>query len=152
MCSHSAPVRTLGTQFDGDDLLGGPFGVEDREGDAFVKEVAVNAFLKPGQVLGSEFRQGRVEALARLSRTPVGSEHLIIVVRIQVVVCEDASFRCTTLRHTASGLRGLGGGADRDRTGDLLNAIQALSQLSYGPTPGNRKGHGPVKVPQPLSR
>ena len=26
------------------------------------------------------------------------------------------------------------GGADRDRTDDLLNAIQALSQLSYGPT------------------
>ena len=25
------------------------------------------------------------------------------------------------------------GGADRDRTDDLLNAIQALSQLSYGP-------------------
>ena len=25
------------------------------------------------------------------------------------------------------------GGADRDRTGDLLNAIQALSQLSYSP-------------------
>jgi hypothetical protein len=26
-------------------------------------------------------------------------------------------------------------GADRDRTGDLLNAIQALSQLSYSPAP-----------------
>ncbi len=26
------------------------------------------------------------------------------------------------------------GGAGRDRTDDLLNAIQALSQLSYGPT------------------
>ena len=26
------------------------------------------------------------------------------------------------------------GGANRDRTGDLLNAIQALSQLSYSPT------------------
>ena len=25
------------------------------------------------------------------------------------------------------------GGAGRDRTDDLLNAIQALSQLSYGP-------------------
>ena len=25
------------------------------------------------------------------------------------------------------------GGARRDRTADLLNAIQALSQLSYGP-------------------
>ena len=28
------------------------------------------------------------------------------------------------------------GGADRDRTDDLLNAIQALSQLSYSPTCG----------------
>lgn len=26
------------------------------------------------------------------------------------------------------------GGAKRNRTADLLNAIQALSQLSYGPT------------------
>jgi hypothetical protein len=26
------------------------------------------------------------------------------------------------------------GRADRDRTGDLLNAIRALSQLSYSPT------------------
>src|SRR6185295_12677719 len=33
--------------------------------------------------------------------------------------------------------RGLGG-ADRDRTDDLLNAIQALSQLSYSPTRGAR--------------
>ena len=29
------------------------------------------------------------------------------------------------------------GGADRDRTDDLLNAIQALSQLSYSPTKDN---------------
>jgi hypothetical protein len=28
------------------------------------------------------------------------------------------------------------GGADGSRTHDLLNAIQALSQLSYGPTSG----------------
>ena len=28
----------------------------------------------------------------------------------------------------------LSGGADADRTRDLLNAIQALSQLSYSPT------------------
>jgi hypothetical protein len=34
------------------------------------------------------------------------------------------------------GVDGVGGGADRDRTDDLLNAIQALSQLSYGPTTG----------------
>ena len=34
----------------------------------------------------------------------------------------------------------LAGGADRDRTDDLLNAIQALSQLSYGPTRGMQGG------------
>ena len=31
------------------------------------------------------------------------------------------------------------GGAKGNRTPDLLNAIQALSQLSYGP-PGKRRG------------
>jgi hypothetical protein len=31
------------------------------------------------------------------------------------------------------------GGASRDRTGDLYNAIVALSQLSYGPTLEARK-------------
>ena len=31
------------------------------------------------------------------------------------------------------------GGARRDRTADLLHAMQALSQLSYGPTRGARK-------------
>ena len=30
--------------------------------------------------------------------------------------------------------KGVAGGANRDRTDDLLNAIQTLSQLSYGPT------------------
>src|SRR5213082_1782339 len=30
------------------------------------------------------------------------------------------------------------GGARRDRTADLLHAMQALSQLSYGPTQGRR--------------
>ena len=30
------------------------------------------------------------------------------------------------------------GGAERDRTDDLLSAIQALSQLSYSPTSNNR--------------
>src|SRR5690606_9899359 len=35
------------------------------------------------------------------------------------------------------------GGARRDRTADLLNAIQALSQLSYGPEPVGISGYGP---------
>ena len=44
---------------------------------------------------------------------------------------------------------GLGGGGNRDRTGDLLHAMQALSQLSYTPTQGRELYHraaaqGPV--------
>ncbi len=34
----------------------------------------------------------------------------------------------------------LNGGADRDRTDDLLNAIQALSQLSYSPNAISDRG------------
>ena len=38
------------------------------------------------------------------------------------------------------------GGAERDRTVDLLNAIQALSQLSYSPTAVNsRKSNIEIK-------
>jgi hypothetical protein len=33
-------------------------------------------------------------------------------------------------------MQGLSDGASRARTGDLLGAIQALSQLSYSPAPG----------------
>jgi hypothetical protein len=38
------------------------------------------------------------------------------------------------------------GGAKRDRTADLLHAMQALSQLSYGPVPIQGTGlvHGPT--------
>ena len=43
-------------------------------------------------------------------------------------------------------------GASRTRTGDLLGAIQALSQLSYSPVPGQcspARGHGPaVSLPR----
>jgi DMSO/TMAO reductase YedYZ molybdopterin-dependent catalytic subunit len=35
---------------------------------------------------------------------------------------------------------GFGDGASRTRTGDLLGAIQALSQLSYSPAPGQSSG------------
>jgi hypothetical protein len=42
------------------------------------------------------------------------------------------------------------GGAGRDRTGDLLNANQALSQLSYSPCLGTRDlGLGIGKIPNP---
>ena len=38
------------------------------------------------------------------------------------------------VRGTEEGTRENVGGADQDRTDDLLSAIQALSQLSYSPT------------------
>ena len=39
--------------------------------------------------------------------------------------------------------REVSGGANRDRTGDLLLAKQALSQLSYGPWAGMVQGKEP---------
>ncbi len=36
-------------------------------------------------------------------------------------------------RRGDSQIAGQDGGAERDRTADLVNAIHALSQLSYGP-------------------
>jgi hypothetical protein len=45
---------------------------------------------------------------------------------------EDA--KTATFRPPFSGEVTRFGGAERDRTDDLLNAIQALSQLSYSPT------------------
>lgn len=39
------------------------------------------------------------------------------------------------------------GGAKRDRTADLLHAMQALSQLSYGPTPARKAGAVSGSIP-----
>ena len=48
------------------------------------------------------------------------------------------------------------GGAGRDRTGDLLNANQALSQLSYSPFLGSQGGRrrqvSPLALPAPTTR
>ncbi len=49
------------------------------------------------------------------------------------------------------------GGARRDRTADLLHAMQALSQLSYGPKPciGNQRARIPERLgsePDPRRR
>ena len=41
------------------------------------------------------------------------------------------------------------GGADRDRTGDLLLAKQALSQLSYGPGIRSQMSFNPACQPKP---
>src|SRR6202161_1856885 len=45
--------------------------------------------------------------------------------------CDVAAFACGAMRWD-------GGGARRDRTADLLHAMQALSQLGYGPTRSRR--------------
>src|SRR5690606_12515677 len=42
------------------------------------------------------------------------------------------------------------GGANRDRTDDLLNAIQALSQLSYGPFSADTPAAGSEPRPKPV--
>lgn len=55
---------------------------------------------------------------------------------------QDGERRSVDPKRTRSAVRGRKrfGGARRNRTADLLNAIQALSQLSYGPTRDDRLG------------
>ena|GEM_PF-2928346 len=48
-------------------------------------------------------------------------------------------------------LREVTGGARRNRTADLLNAIQALSQLSYDPTAVTKPGLGTRCLAAPLA-
>ena len=48
-----------------------------------------------------------------------------------------------------SGAGGKPGGANRNRTDDLLNAIQALSQLSYGPPERGRDIAAPLRLRNP---
>jgi hypothetical protein len=49
-----------------------------------------------------------------------------------------AAYRTQMVRRAVAHLKV--GGARRDRTDDLVNAIHALSQLSYGPTFGANTG------------
>jgi hypothetical protein len=41
------------------------------------------------------------------------------------------------------------GGASRDRTDDLFHAMEALSQLSYGPTRSRGKLRTPLRIVKP---
>jgi hypothetical protein len=45
----------------------------------------------------------------------------------------DGKRQTVSMASKGLNFKGFSGGADRDRTDDLLNAIQALSQLSYSP-------------------
>ena len=49
----------------------------------------------------------------------------------------EKSFRKQKKALKTNGFQGFDGGDKRDRTADLLNAIQALSQLSYTPIFGS---------------
>jgi hypothetical protein len=57
--------------------------------------------------------------------------------------CEGRAFPLHSGDHAVPGP----GGANRDRTGDLLLAKQALSQLSYGP--GGPGGSGWIRTIDP---
>ena len=65
---------------------------------------------------------GEMQVVAPLARSEIGNNVSDLLVCL--LVCHWAACHCA-------------GGANRSRTGDLLNAIQALSQLSYGPTRGS---------------
>src|SRR5665213_3288499 len=68
--------------------------------------------------------------------------------------CNGAPSIVSTARNKKAALVGgfLSGGARRDRTADLLHAMQALSQLSYGPNPFVCRGGNARSVRRPASR
>jgi hypothetical protein len=71
--------------------------------------------------------------MARLKKKLVHEGDYVAEVEVQLIEAgEGWSPRAISLSGCTR--EGYGGGAERDRTVDLLNAIQALSQLSYGPT------------------
>ncbi len=53
------------------------------------------------------------------------------------------------LAYHAKPIKAKSGGPDQDRTDDLLNANQALSQLSYGPVVGKNGGPGKTRTCDP---
>ena len=55
---------------------------------------------------------------------------------LRKILSQPAFAQEALARHFSNAERLKNGGANRDRTGDLNNAIVALSQLSYGPTRG----------------
>ena len=63
-----------------------------------------------------------LRSLIRLLRAVYALPSSINVIHLKKLACQ-------------SFLKEMTGGADRDRTGDLMNAIHALYQLSYSPTP-----------------
>ena len=81
--------------------------------------------------LGHPFRSARAGGAPACARRPEVS-------RAGYSLCPDLCPGSNDLLLSLPLSLRFGGGAERSRTADLLNAIQALSQLSYGPT--HRRG------------
>ena len=74
------------------------------------------------------------DAAERRFRTPQQETRGAVVLRRAVIGRPGAAPRTTEPAHgDPGGIQYEGSGADRDRTDDLLHAMQALSQLSYSP-------------------
>ena len=79
------PRQQPGHAVDGDDPFGGFLRVEHREGDALVQKAAVDALLEFFQILGREFSERGFQPPARIVRSALRVEHLVIKTRIQIV-------------------------------------------------------------------
>ena len=103
MRSHSAPVRSLGTQSMGmicSVALSASRTVKVMPSCRKCRWTPSCSFARSSD---ESFRQRRVEAPGCLLRAAVRIEHLIVVVRVQFVVRKDSTPCSTKLGHTASG-------------------------------------------------
>ena len=83
-----------------------------------------------------------------LSHSLVGAGSLVGLGRLELPTSSLSGTRSNHLSYRPN--VGTRGGAGRDRTGDLLNANQALSQLSYSPIPGFSAGDGQAARLEPF--
>ena len=87
------------------------------------------------QISSVQRKKSKIILLSRSRRTTFGFLILVGLGRVELPTSPLSGVRSSQLSYRpASGLATPhAGGAGRDRTGDLLNANQALSQLSYSP-------------------
>ena len=111
-----------------------------------IRELAVDGLTGPGR---SPVQRGRGAAKARLSPQAA----CIWPTRAEKEQWSYRDFLCRGSgsergsTNSVKDFRAGVGGADRDRTGDLVNAIHARSQLRYSPTGGTAiVASGPVPV------
>ena len=128
---------TLSLPVQSNDLLGGPYHL------CFIMPVSIQL----SKILFLASKSSEVKTVSLRFLLPVSSKFVVGLGRFELPTSPLSGVRSNQLSYRPSVSMqpavSFAGGADRDRTDDLLNANQALSQLSYSPRTLVRFAHQP---------